>query len=215
MLDAGQCNGSYSDACVLLSSLLSGIAAELWPGTDRIDARRFVELWTRFCPSELQPIQISLPLLRRFFLESGRERDAKVLEERRPDMFTLGHGSLVLRGAEVDLSEAEVLKLPIELTRQRVRRYSYPAIFYKHVRSNLVHEYKLSEDAASHRATRLQVSVSYVNRGDPDARELSRRLIHFHIEWLVDVTRAIASSVAELFDNYETLPRPESWWLDG
>lgn len=129
MLDGGQCNGSYADACVLLSSLLSGIAAELWPGTDRIDARRFVELWTRFCLSELQAIQISVPLLRRSFLESGRDRDAKVLEERRPDMFTLGHGSLVLRGAEVDLSEAEVLKLPIELPGRksagtRIRRSS-------------------------------------------------------------------------------------------
>jgi hypothetical protein len=31
MLGNGECNGDYSDACVLLSALLSGIAAELWP----------------------------------------------------------------------------------------------------------------------------------------------------------------------------------------
>lgn len=215
MLDDGQCNGSYSDACVLLSSLLSGIAAELWPGDDRIDGRRFVELWSRFCPNELSPLQISIPLLRRSFLESGRGQDAKVLEERRPDMFTLGHGCLVLRGEEVDVSEAEVLALPIQLSCKEVRRYSYPAVFYKHIRSNLVHEYKLSKDAASHRATRQPAGVSYVNRADADARELSRRLIHFHIEWLATVTRRIASNVAGLFDNYETLPRPRTWWLDS
>ncbi len=215
MLDEGQCNGSYSDACVLLSALLSGIAAELWPGNDRIDGRRFAELWFRFCPKELQPIQLSVPLLRRSFLKSGQQQEAKLLEERRPDMFNLGHGSLVLRGEEVDLPEAEVLKLPLTITQKDLRRYSYPAVFYKHVRSSLVHEFKLSDDAASHRATRMQANVSYVNRGEADAHELRRRLIHFHIEWLEKLTRAIAANVAELFDNYERLPRPTSWWLDG
>lgn len=60
MLDDGQCNGSYSDACVLLSSLISGIAAELWPG-DGIDRARFIELWIRYADPTLRRITLAYP----------------------------------------------------------------------------------------------------------------------------------------------------------
>ncbi len=109
-------------------------------------------------------------------------------------MFGLGNSSLVLRGSDVDMTEVELLKLPLGVSAKQLREHSYPAIFYKHVRSNLAHEYKLSDDEASHFATRLEASVSYVNRYDPDEAELSRRMIHFHIEWLANVSRSIASN---------------------
>lgn len=215
MLDDGQCNGSYPDACVLLSALISGIAAELWPGDDRIDRARFVELWEQYCDSKLHPTLVSVPLLRQFLRGTGRLQQAKVLEDTRPDMFGLGNSCLVLRGAEVDMRETELVALPISLTRKDVRAFSYPAAFYKHVRSNLVHEYKLSDHASSHFATRLEANVSYVNRHDPSEAELSRRLIHFHLGWLANVTRSIASNVAQFIDNYQTLPRPVRWWVQG
>jgi hypothetical protein len=215
MLDEGACNGSYSDGCVLLSSLISGISAELWPGNDRIDRARFVELWASYCDEHLQPTLVSVPLLRQFLRRNARPEEAKILEKAKPDMFGLGNSCLVLRGIDVDMTESELLKLPIGLTPKQLREHSYPAIFYKHVRSNLAHEYKLSDDAASHFATRLEAGVSYVNRHDPDETELSRRLIHFHMGWLASVTRSIASNVAGLVDNYQTLPRPSKWWVHG
>jgi len=215
MLSNGECNGSYSDGCVLLSAMLSGIAAELWPGTDRIDRVRFVELWVRYCDAELSATLVSVPFLRQFLRRSERWEEVHALENARPDMFGLGHGTRVLRGGEVDMTEAELLALPIHLTRKEVRTYSYPAVFYKDVRSNLAHEYKLSDEASSHFATRLKANVSYVNRHDPDEAELSRRLIHFHADWLADVARSIAANVAELVETYKQLPRPNDWWLDG
>ena len=113
------------------------------------------------------------------------------------------------------MTEAELLKLPLGLTVKQLREHSYAAIFYKHVRSHLAHEYKLSDDVASHFATRLKASVSYVNRHDPDEEELSRRLIHFHMGWLANVTRSVALNVAGLIENYQTLPRPNKWWVHG
>lgn len=214
MLDDGQCNGSYSDACVLLSSLISGIAAELWPG-EGSDRARFVELWIRYADPKLRADYVSIPLLRRFLLRTQRLRDVAVLEEARSQMFGLGHGTRVLRGVDVDLSETEVTALDTTITRAELRRYAYPSVFYKHVRSNLVHEYKLSEDAATHFATRLEANVSYVNRHDPDSLELSRRLIHFHIKWLADVARSIARNTAQWIQNFQVLPRPDPWWRDG
>lgn len=214
-LDEGDCDGSYSDGCVLLSALISGIAADLWPGDDRIDRARFIELWACYSDPHLQPTLVSVPLLRRFLRRGGRWPEVKVLEDARPDMFGLGNSCLVLRGAEVDMTEADLLRLPIHLTPKEARQYSYPAIFYKHVRSNLAHEYKLSDDAASHFMTRLEANVSYVNRHDTEEAELSRRLIHFHMGWLARITRSIASKVAEFMDNYQTLPRPDRWWVNG
>jgi|SRR5438067_937269 len=214
MLDQGECNGSCPDACVLLSALLSGIAAELWPG-EGFDRRRFVELWVRFADPKLVPSLISVPLLRRSFRDAGRLADVTALEEARREMFGLGNGCLVLVGDRVDMTEAELLTVLPKADRKEFRVYSYPSLFYKHIRSNLVHEYKLSEDAASHFATRLQANVSYVNRADPAGMELSRRLIHFHIEWLANIVRSIASNVAPLIENYQTLPQPPNWWVSG
>lgn len=214
MLNDGQCNGSYSDACVLLSSLISGIAAELWPG-EGIDRARFIELWIRYADPALRPDYISIPLLRRFLQRADRLRDVAEIEAVRSRMFGLGHGTRVLRGVDVDMNEAEVTALSTSITRAEMRRYAYPSVFYKHVRSNLVHEYKLSDDAATHFATRLEADVSYVNRHDPDSFELSRRLIHFHIEWLAKVARSIAANVAGLIDAYSTVPAPPKWWLQS
>ncbi len=41
-LNEGECGGSYGDAMLVLSALLSGRAADLWPGKGK-DRRRFVE----------------------------------------------------------------------------------------------------------------------------------------------------------------------------
>jgi hypothetical protein len=41
-LNPGGCGGSYGDAMLVLSALLSGRAADLWPGKGK-DRRRFVE----------------------------------------------------------------------------------------------------------------------------------------------------------------------------
>jgi hypothetical protein len=101
------------------------------------------------------------------------------------------------------------------LTSHEARRYSYPALFYKHVRSNLAHEYKLSEEAVSHFLTRRVANVSYNNRIDMSETEMTRRLIHFHVEWIANITRSIASNVVGFVDAYETIARPASWWIDA
>ena len=215
MLADGQCNGSYSDACVLLSSLLSGIAAELWPaGKDKIDGKRFVELWVRYADPTLAATHVSVPFVRQYLQRSGRDVDVGAIEKARPEMFGLGHGSRIITGSDVDMAEKDLLAITT-LTPREVRRYSYPALFYKHVRSNLVHEFRLSEAATSHFMTRREANVSYNNRLDLTETEMARRLIHFHIEWIASVTRSIASNVVGFVDAYRTLPRPQPWWLEG
>jgi len=121
MLDQGQCNGSYPDACVLLSALISGIAADLWPG-EGFDRRRFVELWARFADPKLQPTRISVPLLRRSFQDAGRLADVTALEEARPEMFGLGNSCLVLVGDNVRHDGGRAANNAAESRAERISR---------------------------------------------------------------------------------------------
>src|SRR5512138_640924 len=61
-LDRGECGGSYAEACIIMASVISGIASDLWPGKG-LDRKRFVELWARYADPALSPNLISVPLL--------------------------------------------------------------------------------------------------------------------------------------------------------
>ena len=51
-LAQGECGGGYGDAIIVLSSVISGIAAALWPG-ERIDRQRFAQVWWTYCDRTL------------------------------------------------------------------------------------------------------------------------------------------------------------------
>lgn len=211
-LDAGERGGLYSDACILISAIISGIAAELWPGKG-IDRVRFVQLWTVYAEKKLEPNLISVPLLTQDLRNRGKDETAQRIESLRPHMFGLGYGSVVLRSVDVDIPESELLMAVPELTPKDIRPFSYAPVFYTHVRSNLVHEWKLSRHASSQPATRLPADISYVNRSDPASLSLSRRMIHFHIEWLAKLVRSLATNTAPLIESYQTLTVPKTWWV--
>lgn len=186
-LNDGECGGSYSDACVLLSTLISGMAAELWPGRDK-DKARFVEVWVRYSSPSVKATMISVPILQRFLRKRSRRTETSTLERMRPEAFGPGEWTRVLAGPDVDATEAEVKMWCPALDVTELREHSYPSIFYKNVRSNLVHEHRLSPEAASVPMTRRAAGVSYVNRADSDEPLSARRLIHFHFDWLAQVT---------------------------
>jgi len=57
-LSEGGGGGSYYEATLLLSSTVSGIAADVWPG-EGIDRKRFVQLWVRYVHPDLDAVRIS------------------------------------------------------------------------------------------------------------------------------------------------------------
>src|SRR6266542_6289189 len=61
-LDAGEEGGSYGDGILIISSVLSACASQLWSGRG-IDKERFVELWARYANADARPLLISVPLL--------------------------------------------------------------------------------------------------------------------------------------------------------
>ena len=218
-LAEGQCGGSYSDGCILLSSMVSGIAADLWPGK-RFDKKRFIEVWARYADELLSPLLISTPLLVGKLRRDKRLREPEMIEALRPQALGPGYEDLVVTSADVDMSEHEVLAQCPQLTLGEVRAHSYPAVFYQHVRSTLVHEYHLGDSAAIWSMTAREARVSYINVADwsdesDDYDELVEyRQIHDHIPWLVKLVRSIAIRSGWPLTS-APLPRPSSWWIEG
>jgi hypothetical protein len=173
---------------------------------------RFVELWVRFAAPALDPNLVSVPLLVGWLRTKGRIAEAELIETLRPRCFGLGYLSRILTSADVDLDESAILVTCGKLSLQQIRKYSYGSVFYEHVRSALVHEYHLGEDATTWPMTSSCAGVSYTNVVDVENREGQHRQIHFTIEWLADLVRSIAASAEDDFRN-APLETPVDWWV--
>jgi hypothetical protein len=208
-LNNRECGGSYVEACIITGALLSAIAADLWRGTG-IDRRRFAELWARFAVAVPSACHISVPLLLESLRGNGRHGEASVIEKVQPEAFGAGYSAAILLGSEVDMTDQALVNLCPTLTKTDLRKFSYPDVFYREVRSGLVHEYTMGSSAADWRMTETPSEVSYVNMAWPDGREA--RLIHFDMPWLTKLVLAIAKQV-ELGGTTAPLTHPPVWWL--
>jgi len=202
-LDAGHCGGTYVEACMIISNLISGIASLLWPG-EGIDRKRFIEVWERFCSDDAH--RVSIPILLRSL--NDRPNDVAALQRCRAQMHGPGYGARVVTGDDIDMSEAETVATCPTLTRAQVRASSYANVLYKHVRNDLVHEYELGEVASAWPMTSRDAGVSYVNYINEGRR------IHFRVAWLVEQTRRIARGADDALAN-GPVAEPHRWWSEG
>ena len=208
-LDRRQCGGSYAEACMIVAAIISGLAADLWPG-DGIDRKRFVELWVRYGQTIPTAAHVSMPLLTQWLDGESRRAEARAIENSRPEMFGAGFSSRVVTGSEVDMPEDEVLSVCGTVTRAEIRPFTYPAIFYKEFRCGLMHEYRFGDRASDWSMTMNRGQVSYFNMAD--GFDGTRRLIHFDLPWLRDLVLSIARA-SEPDTRKAPLPLPSSWWL--
>jgi hypothetical protein len=207
-LSRGEAGGSYAEAAILVCATLSALAAELWDGIG-IDRVRFIEMLVKLGPEASACITVSIPLLVQHLEASAREMDAKQLQR----AFSVPSISRVLTGPEVDRSESEVLALCPHLDLKELRRFSYASILYGEVRSSYAHEYRPGKLADSLPMTmRSDQKVSYINRIADDLQ--TRRLVHFHLEWLTTLPVALAAVVDDLAPALPQ-PKPKAWWADG
>jgi len=211
-LDAGDCGGTYADAVLVLSAVLSGFASDAWPGK-RKDRVRFVEAWSTLSDPALNAERISVPLLLDALREAGETALIEKVQASRPDVFAPGNDSRVLVSDEVDQTEVELAALDPALATKRLRRFSYGRVFYEHVRSAYTHEYRISEPASEFVQTAQSGQVSYVNFVRyPDRRV--RRLIYFDVAWVGEIVRSVAASLVT-DGPVEPRPDPGTWWVDG
>ena len=114
-LDGGECGGSYGDAMLILSALLSGQAADLWPGKGK-DRHRFVEAWSTLSAPDLTPNLVSVPLLLAGLKAEGEQELVEKVRRTNPDALAPWNDSLVVTGKRVDLPECQLEALDPRLT---------------------------------------------------------------------------------------------------
>ena len=207
-LSRGEAGGGYAEAAILVCATLSALAAELWAGTG-IDRVRFIEMLVKLGPEAGTCRTISVPLLTQHLQSSGRPTEATQLQR----AFSVPSISRILTGPEVDRLEADVLAVCPALDLEELRRFSYASILYGEIRSSYAHEYRPGQLADSLPMTmRQDQKVSYINRICDDLQ--TRRLVHFHFEWLT----ALPVEIAGVVDGSSaTLPQPlpKLWWAKG
>ena len=205
-LNAGEIGGSYSEALLIISSILSATASIIWPG-DRIDRRRFVELLVTHNTTDYNLSKVSIPLLSKSNILT-KEQENIIFEEYRKKSH-----SIIITGEDIDMDEHIVTTLCPDIELKIIREFSYANIFYKELRSSIVHEYHVSDYASDYPQTKRNTFVSYNNH-----LEYPFRRICFHFNPLKVVTESIAYNVAELVEQIRNSSPEETsraWWLDG
>jgi hypothetical protein len=215
----GQCNGSYAEAMIILSSVISAISAAAWPGK-KSDKGRFVELCVQYGDPRLEAQKISIPLLLVYLHKDGDSRSVSAIKERFPGAFRMfpGRDTSVVTGRDIDLFEDEIVKL-ISVDLKMLRKFSYASLFYEEVRCSFVHEYQPGEWSASvPMAAAGNYYITYANAETtktPIVRNTTtNRFICFSFEW----AEQLVLSVREYFEkNSPTLPflRPPKLWLEA
>jgi len=206
---------TYGDAILILTAVVSALAAQCWPGRS-IDAQRFTQLLVGYAPETLT---ISVPLLMKSFESSKRADLAKKLK---------GHfnrcvpwGTIPL-GHEVDLLESDVeILLGDSFCRSEVRKHSYAQLLYKELRCSYSHEFKPGAGIEVHRPTSFAdpcVSYQPYSIMLPGSSELSLTptsfCICFDLPWIGEVLRKCAGAVDNSDDRLPLEP-PDKWWIHG
>ena len=188
----GELGGSTLEAHLIIGATISGMAAFVWPGKGK-DRRRFVEVWARYSDSSLHANRISLPLLADELWTYRLSEECNAVETLRPELLRLG--AQVVTGDDIDVSEADVLRACPTLDARRIRCNSYGALYYRQVRSSVVHEYQFGARAVTWPMTTRKAGVSYANYAIPGAGSMttrSERHIHYGLPWLSEIVRSIA-----------------------
>jgi len=203
----GECGGGYSDATIILVSVVSGIASRTWPGRSK-DRKRFNEVLVRFCPDGLHLTRISIPLLIQD-LNNGNASLATLLSE----AFDHYCPSRVITGNDIDKGEVEILRVVPNLSIRKIRDYSYANLLYQEVRSGLVHEYRPTQKASIYPMTTESKDISYVNTLERHSG-MTYRSICFEYDWIEKVVTSLQDSVDLLWKNAPR-PDPSFWWVEG
>jgi hypothetical protein len=209
-LNEGECGGSYAEAILILSALLSGIAADLWPGKGK-DRKRFVQLWASHADPHLNPNHVGVPFLVDHLDAEGPPGLAEKVRSTRPGAFMPAgiSDALVVTGAEVDQAETGLRALDQRLTPDLLREFSYGKLFYDHLRSGYTHEYHTTEHASPRAQATEPAPISYVNFASG-----RNRRIYFDIEWVAELVESVSSSAVPL-RRQAPFQDPVPWWVEG
>lgn len=199
----GELGGSYSEAILILSSVLSAISRIIYPGKNE-DKLKVVEILIRNNLTGYDFSYISLKLLSEDKNVNGDSYNNLVRELKDISFNNVTHFD------KIDQKEHIVSKVICpDLDTKVIRKYSYANIFYEYIRSYLVHEYRLAKEVTTRKLTSEKTFVSY----NPSVLEPYLKM-HFHFEAIKEIVKSLSYEVGSKFSQYPLLP-PAQWWLKG
>jgi hypothetical protein len=218
-LESGALGGAYADGAIILTSAIGAMSSLLWPPAKGTDKKRFIEIMVRFCSGGPDTTRISSAL----FAEAHPQL-AQALGITDKALYMSGRN---------DKTEADVMAICTAAgsegcQKTNVRRYAYATLLYEHVRCSFIHEYRPGDKATEVEQLRSiagisKDEISYANTLFEQNNSLvSRRLVHFPLEWI----KAVAVAVARTMDDQCSMANahplqnlglaiPQSWWSEG
>jgi hypothetical protein len=182
----------YNPQMLIVGSILSALAAELWPGKHR-DRQRFVELLVHYTDPALGTKTISVPSLKRFLIAKGWETEAKAIGER----WCESADSEFMLGIELDAEEHQLMAISPNLPRVFLRQFSYANLLYDEVQFGRERPYVYSSGIPS-----TEVGYSRL----PENRQWAA---YFGTDWL----RALVISAEERSRKATVEKAYANWWL--
>jgi len=195
-LASGEAGGTYADAVLVATSVLSACAALRWPG-NRIDKKRFVELLVRDSPVRFCTSWVSVPAL---------INDGLVHEADSPYGIP-GNSCRIYTGSEIDLSIVSAKHTYPQVPLGKLKECCYASLLYTKLRCGYVHEYVPHESITHAWPSRKPGLVSYIRRLT-DGKTIT--MISFDLNYLMDLAEFHVVHIVE-----RTQECPAKWWVDS
>jgi hypothetical protein len=175
---------------------MSACAAARWPGRGT-DRRRFVELLVRFSPIDAHTTWVCVPTL----------INSHLVAEADTPYGPPGEDTRIFRDHEIDLELSAAQAKYSNVPRADLKRCTYAVLIYEWLRCGYAHEYCPHENITHVPPSRYNARLSYIGRATPNGL---KRMISFHLDYLIDLAQYHATNVAENAD-----PLPREWWIDA
>lgn len=175
------------------------------------DAKRFAEFWVTYADPSLGSNRISVPLLAYDALRKEDTASLHNLKQIRPELLRYAPAEIdwnVATGHD-DADETEVTAACPNLALAQIRKFSYPAVFYREIRSAYVHELGPGKHASPIPGGKSGAPITYRNFGSPPHHR-----IYFEINWLCSIAESCARRA---YDHWQRSSKrcAIKWWIDG
>lgn len=186
--------GTYADAVLILTAVLSACASRRWPGKHG-DRKRFVELLVRYSTG-YRTEWVSVPaLINSDFIDEGETPYGEP-----------GESCRIYCDDEIDLSFDDARRMYPHVPLKALVTHCYASLIYEWPRCGYAHEYVPHKNITHVPASRKQARVSYIGRfvgGE------IKRMVSFHLDYLVSLAKHHVSILPD-----GQCDAPSKWWIE-
>lgn len=191
----------YADVVLILCSVLSACASWRWPGTDKKDTKRFVELLVKHSPVEFKTSWVSVPCL----IYKGK------IDKNKTPLGKVASSLEEIASDKVDLSFEDAVQTyrDVEGGVKTLRKYCYAALIYTQLRCGYSHEYSTERPFFPPCPDEIDNSPILYRHRLFVAENKIITIASFSINYLIELAEYHVANLPSRESNY-----PTTWWID-